>query len=62
MKIVDLDRTMKNIVDMYSVYGVECVLNALARACIDDKYLQADHLHRMLDYSINKAKEDKNGS
>lgn len=58
MTIRDLDTAMKNLVSMHHVYGVECLFNALARACKDDKYLQADNLHRMLDWSINFVKED----
>ena len=57
MTISQVDISVKNLVDMYHVYGVETIFNALARACKDDKYLTSDHLHAMLDNSIVRTKE-----
>ena len=65
MTIADLDKAMKTIVDAYSVYGIECTFNAIARAYIQHPYLKdPDYLHMILSGSIIrvlKEQEEQNG-
>lgn len=57
MTIAALDKELKSVVDHYSVYGVECILSSLIRACRDKRYLEPDVIKHILDHVI--AREEK---
>ena len=51
MTISQLDKELKQIIDDHSVYGAECIINALVRACDGKQYLDEYALHLMLKLS-----------
>lgn len=60
MKICEIDRELKEVVAEYSVYGCECIINALARAAKTDRWLTPSALHALLDAAITREeREDK---
>lgn len=55
MKICELDNQIKSLVDEYHVYGAECVIVALVRACNGDKYLNAQSLHTLVESAFMRV-------
>lgn len=56
MTISQLDKELKQIIDDHSVYGAECIINALVRACDGKLYLDEYALHLMLKLSFEHEK------
>lgn len=56
MTISQLDKELKQIIDDHSVYGAECIINALVRACDGKQYLDEYALHLMLKLSFEHEK------
>lgn len=59
MKICQLDKELNEIVSNHHVYGAECIINSLVRACIDENYLDFDDLCRMLRHSYEHERRLK---
>lgn len=59
MTIAQLDKEIKPIIDDHHVYGAECIINALVRACDGKQYLDEDELHKLLSDAFKRKKEDK---
>lgn len=49
MTIMQLDKELKSVIDAHSVYGAECILHALVRACAGHPYLKGEDIKRILD-------------
>ena len=65
MTISQLDKELKQIIDDHSVYGAECIINALVRACDGKQYLDEYALHLMLKLSTEHERifrKSKGGS
>ena len=65
MTISQLDKELKQIIDDHSVYGAECIINALVRACDGKQYLDESALHLMLKLSFEHERifrKSKGGS
>lgn len=56
MTISQLDKELKQIIDEHSVYGAECIINALVRACEGKQYLDEYALHLLLKLSVEHEK------
>ena len=54
MNICELDKVMKELIDVHSVYGAECVINALVRACKNRRYLSVDVLHGLIEAEVSR--------
>ena len=54
MKIAEIDREVKGVITEHSCYGAECIINALARAVKNDRWLTGSALHAMLDAAISR--------
>ena len=59
MTIANALNSIRYLIKDHHVYGAECILNALAYACKDEKYLDRADLHRLLDRAIDRAEEDE---
>lgn len=57
MTIAALDKEIRDVISRHRVYGAECVLNALVRACEGQPYLRADDLRRILDRAIEREEK-----
>ncbi len=53
MTIAETDKQIKGVIDQWSVYGAEAIMQALVRATRKHPYLQPDDLHRLLDSVVN---------
>lgn len=53
MTIMQLDGEIKSVIDKHHVYGAECILYALVRACSGQPYLEGDDIQRILKDVIN---------
>lgn len=58
MTISQLDKELKSIIDNYHVYGAECILHSLIRACKDERYLGADEIRHILETVIKREQEE----
>lgn len=58
MTIASCGREINDLIKEHSVYGVETVLNAIARASLVHPYLGRQHLHEMLDNALYRAYQD----
>lgn len=56
MTISQLDKELKQIIDEHSVYGAECIINALVRACDGKQYLDEYALHLLIKLSYEHEK------
>ena len=54
MKICELDKEISSIIKEYHVYGAECVINALVRACDGENYLNAQSLHTLIESAFDR--------
>lgn len=61
MRISELDKSIEDVVRNHSVYGVECTINALVRACIKsgNKYLSVETLEKMIEKSYRRENGDR---
>lgn len=59
MTISNTAISIKMLINDHHVYGAECILNSLAYACKDDKYLDRAALHKLLDRAIDRAEEEE---
>ena len=57
MTIAQLDKELKQIIDDHSVYGAECIINALVRASNDNKWLTEDELHKLISDAFIRMKD-----
>ena len=60
MKICEIEQEVKGVVTEYSVYGCECVINALVRSAKSDKWLTGSALHAILDAAITREERGEN--
>ena len=58
MTIASCGREVNDLIKEHSVYGVETVLNAIARASMMHPHLDRQHLHEMLDNALSRAVQD----
>lgn len=58
MTIASCGREINDLIKEHSVYGVETVLNAIARASLVHPHLGRQHLHEMLDNALYRAYQD----
>lgn len=58
MTIASCGRKINDLIKEHSVYGVETVLNAIARASLMHPHLGGQHLHEMLDNALSRAVQD----
>ena len=58
MTIASCGREINELIKDHSVYGVETVLNAIARASLVHPHLSSKHLHEMLDNALSRAYQD----
>ena len=58
MKVCELDKGIKEIIDSHHVYGAECIINALVYACKDHDYLNEDDLVVMVKNAFNRRNEE----
>ena len=58
MTIASCGREVNDLIKEHSVYGVETVLNAIARASLVHPQLGRQHLHEMLDSALSRAVQD----
>lgn len=58
MTIASCGREVNDLIKEHSVYGVETVLNAIARASLVHPHLSRQHLHEMLDNALQRAVQD----
>lgn len=49
MTIAETDKQIKGVIDQWSVYGAEAIMQALVRATRKHSYLQPADLHKLLD-------------
>ena len=59
MKIAYLDSELKGIVRDHSVYGIDCIIGALVRACIDHPYIDENTLHQIVKREWKFANKDR---
>lgn len=60
MTIAALGKEIKGIVDKQRVYGAECVVNALVRACLrcnSSKYLTKDELIKLVQSAYEREEK-----
>ena len=55
MKICEIDREVKGVINEYSVYGCGAIINAVARAAKKNRWLTGSALHALLDSAISRA-------
>lgn len=55
MKICELDKEISSIIKEHHVYGAECVINALVRACDGENYLNAHSLHTLIESAFDRV-------
>ena len=58
MTIASCGREVNDLIKEHSVYGVETLLNAIARASLMHPHLGRQHLHEMLDNALSRAVQD----
>lgn len=58
MTIASCGREVNDLIKEHSVYGVETVLDAIARASLMYPHLGRQHLHEMLDNALQRAVQD----
>lgn len=58
MTIASCGREVNDLIKEHSVYGVETVLNAIARASMMHPHLSRQNLHEMLDNALSRAVQD----
>lgn len=58
MTIASCGREVNDLIKEHSVYGVETVLNAIARASMMHPHLGRQHLYEMLDNALQRAVQD----
>lgn len=57
MTIAELDVEIHDLINKWSVYGAECICNALARSCEHHRYLSdKEYLIGLLSKSIDAVK------
>ncbi|MBO7733715.1 MAG: hypothetical protein J6S67_14215 [Methanobrevibacter sp.] len=59
MKICELDKELKGVIENHSVYGAECIINSLVRACKNEKYLNAQSIHTLVESAFGRLSEDQ---
>lgn len=57
MTIMQLDKELKSVIDAHSVYGAECILHALVRACAGHPYLAGEDIKRILKKVIEREEK-----
>lgn len=64
MTIFTMDEEIRHIIVNYHVYGAECIVKSLVRACQDQKYLTRGALHALVEAAYeeiyNLKQEGKN--
>ena len=58
MTIASCGREVNDLIEEHSVYGVETVLNAIARASMMHPHLGRQQLYEMLDNALSRAVQD----
>lgn len=58
MTIAQIDREVESIIARYSVYGAECLINALVRAGKNQQYVDVDMLHKLIDEAARREKNE----
>lgn len=58
MKICEIDREVSGVIIEHSCYGCECIMNAIARVSLTDRWLTGSALHAMLDAALSRADRD----
>ncbi len=58
MTISQLDKELKSVIDHHSVYGAECILSSLIRACKGKQYLESDVIKYILDHVIEREEKE----
>ena len=48
MKICEIDKAVKEVIEDHHVYGAECIINAIARASLTECYLSESELINMI--------------
>lgn len=49
LTISSLEQEIRGIIVKYHVYGAECIVKSLVRACQDQKYLTRGALHELIE-------------
>lgn len=55
MKIAQLDNMVKELIEEYSVYGVECLINAIARNSAYNPYINMNSVMALVDSAYNRV-------
>jgi len=48
------DQEIRGMLEQYHVYGAECIINALARAALNETYLDGNVLGRMMEIAYDR--------
>ena len=59
MTIAATDREVRNLIREHHIVGAEAVVNALARATKEEKYLDREAIIRMLDHELEWLEREK---
>ena len=61
MTIAQLETAIKEVQLQHNIYGLECILMAVARSYKDELYIDKDYLLDLLAHCIDRvSKEEKN--
>lgn len=53
------DILVKQMIEQYHVYGAECIINALARASLNETYLDGNILSRMMEIAYEREERER---
>ena len=59
MTINGAAKDMKEVIDNQSVYGVESLLNSLVYATKDNKWINREYMHKLLDHAYDMLEDEE---
>ena len=57
MTIAQVDKEVKNLIKDHSVYGLETLINATVRACIESRDLDEAYVINLMQHAFKRIKE-----
>lgn len=57
MTISELDKSLREVVERYHVYGAESIINALIRACEGRDYLSREYVIKLVNAAYRHMEE-----